>query len=180
MTTFENVIHAWIVEGSGLPGNKVIWWGQNSAAPSDTFISISITNVVSSGTPREFERPTLTGFETVRAGEEIYTVELQCFGGPSIGQSSPTSILRSVSRTKSQAIRELFETSNVVLNSVSAVRYVGAEINSTVFESRAVMTAEFWTQYESATFVDTIDNVQLASPTESLIAHLPLGDLELL
>jgi hypothetical protein len=43
--TVERALQAWVVGGSGLPGNQVVWAGQNAARPDDPWISLNVTYI---------------------------------------------------------------------------------------------------------------------------------------
>lgn len=170
--TIETAIRSWVIAGSGLDPSKVFFAGQGSTRPLAPFITIQVVDVKPLG--RDWtdtdDNPTPTpGNEiitTVR-GERECTLQLQCFGtsgGPgsqAFGASSCRALIERVftaCNLPSNAVA--LDDAGVGIGYFNTVQAMGAIINSTTWEPRAVGTMMFYLaseMSETGTYIETVE-----------------------
>lgn len=141
----SNAIHSWIVSGSGLSADKVIWKDQTGPRPSTPFVMMSIESIRNPGLDwRDAER-----LDNPDSGEEIrYSVRgmrvarltLECFG-EATGDTNPVSVLdATLSASALPSIRNALRTAKIGIGTIEPVRSLTGLINSVMREPRAMVT----------------------------------------
>ena len=175
--TLQSVIQQWVVTGSGLAGNQVIWGGQNSPRPTGTFIELRLTMSQMQGIDwhdNEFLSNTFTQYTR---GPRKATVTMQCFdgvpgSGNTIGNRTPVSILTDViAWAGSQSVLDAL---NVVcgLGSISSVTSLDGVIDQARYEQRALCTVEIHLASEIsevAGYIDTVNTEVVGSDGVSTV-----------
>lgn len=164
-TQIEDAIVAWIVAGSGLSTNNVLWEAQNAPKPDadentdGTWISVQVTALDAVGIDWrdyvEADDPQ-PGEELVSEakGTRLCDVRLQCYVDPR--HRRPTAGIQILDNVR------LADTLGdyVGLASFSAVSFVGFQRTKTIFEPRTVMTGQFFLLRGvtgTATYVEFVD-----------------------
>ena len=142
----EKAIQNWIVIGSGLPPDKVIWAQQDGPRPLSPYIALRPEALASSGIDwvDVVDSPTPTpGAEIEYHVRGPRTVELffQCHGDKATGNQSPVVILERV-RTSHRlpSIRKTLIDSFIGVSESTPISYLGSTINNANFEPRATMS----------------------------------------
>lgn len=172
-TQTENAIHAWVVAGSELAADHVIWWGHRGPVPSGTYISMRII---------EIGRVSSDCMVTESAGAEIVhrvagprqpTLELTCFAGTPLGSGSTTHILeRVITAIKLPSVRALLRAGNVGIGPRGRVRELGG-IRSTMFDPRAIVEIGLHTTFEVSETGFAIERVEVVQETAGVVTWVP-------
>ncbi len=163
--TIEEAIHDWIITGSGLTENQVIWSQQSSPRPVGQYISITIMSVASVGMDwnEVIDNPDPEEGEEIKIlarGTREAALTLQCYGGSGIGANSPRARLEGIVSSASLASRrdELGDAGVGILFKgpvQTLTGLVGAGLESrAIVEFRLALASEI---SETATYVESAE-----------------------
>lgn len=172
----EKAIQNWVVIGSGLAADKVIWSQQDGPRPASPYIALRPASLAATGIDWvdvvDSEAPTPGNeIEYHVRGPRIVELWMQCHGVVATGDQSPVAILESV-RTSHRlpSVRKPLKDAKIGVADSTPVSYLGSTINNANFEPRAVMSvtlhlasdvSEPGTVIESAEITgDVFDTVQ--------------------
>ena len=147
IATVENAIQAWIVAGSGLAADKVLWSGQGKGRPGEQWISLKFLALPSEGqdwTDVEDAPEPQDGAEIEHRarGQRVATLSIQCYAGNAVGAVSPMMRLERVKLARSlPTAMDAFRAGGVGIRSMSGPTDVSAPRTPGTFEPRAVMSA---------------------------------------
>lgn len=171
-TQIEDAIRTWIKNGSGLPDESVIWAQYGGPRPTDPWISINTTSLDQVGVDFSKRRtnPASNGHDgqelvTTTRGIRRGTLSIQCFAvSPSDGQSAISILTDVVAAAYIPSVRRALDAAGVGLSDFSPVRSIGAVINQTTFEPRAVVDVTFYATSAVDEFTTYIEHVEI-TPT---------------
>lgn len=151
ITTVKNAIRAWVISGSGLAANRVIWT-LGARAPAGTYIHMRIrVGTVGADWVDTDPNPTPTSgndaTNKVRGGR-IMTLTLTCFSADDVsaGTRSPEEILNDVLTAATlPSVSVAINAAKIGLLSFGEVTPVDLTIDSVYFEPRAFVTVRFHT-----------------------------------
>lgn len=176
-STIESAIHAWVVAGSGLAGERVVFSGQNHPRPAKPFVTIRLDLSGPIGVPWLAVSNTAgspAGQEITRTSGSMKTlgVSMQAFSDSAAGAASPQAILGAVANAAGLAsVRDALNTANVGVNSIGSVQRIDGVINSTRFEPRATMQVTCSVPAEvseTGTYIETVEVTnEIADPDET-------------
>lgn len=138
----ENAIHAWVVAGSGLAEDHVIWTGQSGVLPDSEFIEMSIIELRGVGHDwkvKDDAPDAVDGAEVrVRArGMRVAQLQLQCFGDAGTGNAPLQTLGDVVSALELHY--ESLNTAGAGIGDVTPVRPISAG-KTGLFEPRFICT----------------------------------------
>ncbi len=140
----EDVLHLWVVNGSGLDSDKVIWARQEGPRPTDTWISLSVisdSQVGQNYSGLREDTPAL--IEEVVFSNTLTMLSIQCFNGEATGERTPEQILADVRLSYGlPSLRIPFSDVKAAITEFTPIVTVGNTISHSRFERRAVMTAK--------------------------------------
>lgn len=140
---WQAAVHAWVVAGSGLAADRVIWSGQNGPRPAAPWISLSITQVDAPKVDWRDVRPAASpsaGRELTAStrGVRAASLSIQAFSPAGVGLLAPTSLLEAVRLAATlPSVREALGGAGVGVADLGSVRDVGGVLGGSVFEPRA-------------------------------------------
>lgn len=164
----ENAIRAWVVTGSGLPADKVIWANQDGDRPEDPFITIALSGLHGRGmdtveSSTDLNRP---------AGEEIrlnvkglreMTASVQAFTDATTGNSGARALLMKVQAAlRLPSIRD-------ALGALSLSPFDPGDVQvfpivfPTGFEGRGTLAVRFYVMQTVDEFTGYISSVELTN-----------------
>lgn len=157
----ELLIHQWIVAGSELASDKVIWARQNGPRPTETWISLRVLSDQSVG--QNFAGlvdESGTTYETVHENSAI-SLSIQCYSGDATGIETPEKILARVRQHYYfPSLREQFRAARIAVGTFEAIQTVGTQHETSIFEPRAVMTIQLLSsdtlQQETTEWVESV------------------------
>lgn len=160
----ENAIHAWIVAGSGLDADHVIWSAEATGGgpmPSGTYVEMRLlaTDTVSEDwVISRNESETIVNH--VR-GTRHPTLELTCFAGGRYGANRAQSILtRVLAALRLPRVAALLRSSEVGIGDRGKVRVLEGR-RSTMFDPRAVVEVELHTCIDITDIGSAIERVEM-------------------
>lgn len=143
--TVEDALHNWVVVGSGLDTQHVIWSRQSAPRPTPPYIAMSIANISQVGQDWIKVEDNVGG----EAGEEVIhkargqrkiSLSLQCFGGESSGDASSYSVLELVrSKSRLPTIRDSLRNAGVGILSIGQITSLDGIVGVVKFEPRATL-----------------------------------------
>lgn len=174
----EDAIHAWVVNGSGLAADRVVWAGQNQPERAVPFITIRVSSIRRRGndwTNVEDAASPAPGAELQKVirGPRIIGLTIQCFAASPIGAAGALAILENVAiAVQRPVVSEVLDAARVGIGNISDVEALDGVIGSTLFEPRAIMTVSLHTVSEldagTLTYIETVDvENQTTTPSET-------------
>lgn len=170
--TIENALHAWVVAGSGLPAEKVIWAQQDAPRPAPPFIAMRLRN------PQRIGQDWLDVVDAgVTPGQEIQiksrgtrtmTLSLQAFSAASTGINAAVMQLDAVrSVSNLPTVRDALNTAGLGLGPFEGVQSLDGVLSESVFEPRATMGALLFLSSEVSEFATYIETAEITNEIES-------------
>jgi hypothetical protein len=165
--TVENAIYAWVVAGSGLPGEQVIWDNPNQPRPTAPYIAMRITGYqpigqdwVNLGDAPADPQP-LADITVIARGQRQFTIALRCFAVALTGDNSAGSILsRVLSAMSLPSIREALNAAGLGLSIINPIQIIDGVLGSSTFEPRASVDIRVFVTYEATelgTYIEHAD-----------------------
>lgn len=146
----EKGIQGWIVRGSGLAGDHVLWSDQIVNRPKDQHIEIKLMGIVRNGLDGyvtiDNPNPTPGNDGLLRTtGTRTISLTVTCWGGPPTGINQPVAVLCGViAQATKESQYELWSALGIALydfDSVTAIR--GRVIDSQRIEPAASFVVQF-------------------------------------
>lgn len=135
----EDAIQAWVVAGSGLAANRVIWKDQSGPAINGTYIALKLRDI---GRPAEdWTVLTKTGNAVTHAvvGPRTATLEITCFYAPPLGALQGILILDRVIAAKGlPSVQAVLRAGNVGIGRTGRARSIDG-VRSELFDPRATV-----------------------------------------
>jgi hypothetical protein len=160
----EDTIHAWVVAGSGLDADHVIWSAEASGGgpvPAGTYISMRL---LATGTVSEdWVIARIEGGNIVShvRGTRHPTLELTCFSGGRYGSGRAQMVLtRVLAALRLPTIAAALRAGNVGIGDRGKVRMVEGR-RSTMFDPRAVVEIALHTQIDVSELGQSIETVEI-------------------
>ena len=170
-------VHAWLVAGSGLAADHVIWSDQGAARRTGTWISVLLLSFVPQGQDwlavEEAETPVPGANITQLArGMREVTLSIQCFAGDAVGTASPMGVLSQlIARSRLPSVRALLADASIGLAELGPVTSRGGLINTSKLEPRAVMTVRLFCGSEVSESGASVEHIDIAGV-------MPVGGVE--
>lgn len=156
--TVRDAIQAWIVTGSGLAGDHVVWAGQRDAdgnlmpRPSGMYILLHLTvfdwRATSDAKVYTFDAGSNTLTQHLR-GPRVALLNATCYQGtPAGGTGQPSTtapmavINDALTATGLDPVFDVLVAAGVGVGKVSAINVQGGAINNVKFEERAIATVQ--------------------------------------
>lgn len=159
--TIRDAIQSWIVVGSGLSGDHVVWSGQRDTdgnpmpRPVGMFIELRLTMIKWAGFSDArwyaYDQPSNT-FTQHTSGPRVAMLTATCFqGAPSGGASIPTNIApahpavvlnEAMAATGRDDISMALVAAGIGVGSIESLDITPAIINTTLLEQRAIVTVQ--------------------------------------
>ncbi len=166
VTAFENAIYDWVVAGSGLAADRVIWSGRGPA-PAGTYISMRLLNIGS--VSQDWLVPVNVSGSIVYhiRGTRNPTLELTCIYADRTGDQRPEMILDRVRTAKAlPSVAATLKAGGVGVGKWGPVRVVPG-VRSQLFDPRAIVEIDLHSTIDIADPVagSAIEHVQVQTET---------------
>jgi hypothetical protein len=153
----EDAIHAWVVAGSGLAPEQVIWSDLGPAPPGRY---ISMRWLGSARVSQDWMRTTPDGTHQVR-GTRIQTLELSCNAGAFTGEFRADLVLeRVIAARRLPTVSERLARADVGVGSVGRIRSTPG-VRSAMLDPRSVVEVEIHVSIAISEPGSTIETVQI-------------------
>lgn len=142
VTTAEDAIQAWVVTGSGLASDHVIWTGDGPSGPqpAGAYISMRITDDDTASDDWMTPRRNGSAIEYRVRSHHMATIELTCNAGASYGSGRAGMILRRVIAASSfPSVIEAMKVGGVGIGPVSKIRLIPG-VRSGLLAPKAMVT----------------------------------------
>lgn len=168
MAGVENALQTWIAGGAGLPGSSVVWAQQGKGRPSDPWITLNTISLEIVGV--DFTKPSANPASNGHDGQELILttygtrrgmLSVQCFAEDPSGRSAMAILMDVVGAAYQPDVRALLNKNRVGLSWFRPVRSVGAAINRTQFEPRAVFEVVFFATSIAVATTTYIERVKI-------------------
>lgn len=145
--TLQRAVQAWVVEGSGLPGARVIWTDQKGIQPAKPYITLAWIGEAGVGSDEQITRNASSPqagaeIENVVRGNRVETLSVQVYltSGDAQGARAGIAILGDVrSQRFVEETAEALREAGVGVANMAGIRTVGITVDSVDIEPRAVM-----------------------------------------
>lgn len=164
----ENALHAWVVAGSQLPPERVVWAQQGGPVPESPWVSMRCSVLRTLGldwvdyTPAATPVPGGEATAHVR-GPRVATLELQCYGDATAAGVAPQAVLdRVVASARLPSVSATLRAAGVSVASSEPTQFLGQVADSARFEPRAVARVQLHLASEitePATVIETVQTV---------------------
>lgn len=172
---FEDAIYRWVVAGSGLSADHVIWAPEATGGgptPPGTYISMRLlsTNRVSSDWMKF--TPAAGGFATHVRGTRHPTLELTCFAGARDGAGRTQQLLeRVITVIKLPSVQAILRDGNVGIGKRGPVRVIPG-MRDKMFDPRSIVEVGLHTEIDvseqpSGRFGSSIEHTHVTMPDAS-------------
>ncbi len=145
-TTVQNALHAWIVAGSGLDSDHVIWTGQNGPRPDEMFCELRLTLLPRLGRDWIDHAVESGNYVSRLRGPRRAIFTVQCFQGtssPAVGETSCLAVLDdAMSAFALESITAALVVAGVGVSSIEAAQVTDQTLNTARNEQRAFVTAQ--------------------------------------
>lgn len=161
----ENVLRAWVLQGSGLAAGQVYFAHQNGKVPAGTCIAIAL------GDPRvvgqdsaisitDLSRTAGTEIEFRTAGVREFPVMLQAFTSETAGNSTARAVLSRVQAALAlPTVRDALNAAGISVFDAGMVKVLNA-VDTARFEGRAVLDVRCYANESVSEFTGYIASVE--------------------
>ncbi len=165
----ENAIAVWVLAGSGLPPDRVIWSRQNRARLPSTkpYFELRITRTEKPGvdwrTHKDATVPTPgREIEYVIRGARVATLSMTCYASDGIGDASPDEIVDNVQMSVLDPdVAAGLQLAGVGVGRFDPIQFIEGVVNSTIIEPRATLTVSLHLAREKSAFGTYIETYEL-------------------
>jgi hypothetical protein len=162
-------IRSWVVTGSALSGDHVIWVGQQHRVPDGAYITLRLSTI----DPLGHDESSITEAAGVLTehltGHRDAKLTITCFSG--IDEHDATRAVLTLDSVRTAArlmtVANVLQAANVGVNHIADVRAIGATINNTQFDSRAELVVHLNLVSE---LTGAADAIQTVGPITSTIS----------
>lgn len=145
-TDVENAIHSWVVAGSGLAANQVIWSQQEGPRPAGAFVSLRVSSLRAVGQ----DWNDVVDISNPEPGAEIelrtrgvreLALSIQCFAGAGIGATSALAVIGGiVDAAGTLSRRDALNAAGIGVLSLGPATSIDGILGAS-FEPRAILEA---------------------------------------
>jgi len=170
-SSVENAIHAWVVAGSGLPADKVIWSLQTGPLLELPYITMRCAVVSTSGLDwidLEFAaNPTPENeVDYIVRGSRRALLELQCYADATdvTGMAAQSILGNVIASARLPSIRSALNTAKIGVSVAEPIQFLGQVADSVGFEPRAITRIPMHLVNEiseTGTFIETVQIVPI-------------------
>lgn len=163
-TAMEDAVHAWIVSGSGLAADHVIW-SDRGPLPSGPYISMRLLSIES--VSRDAIRSATDGDDIVHSlsGPRQATLELTAFSAAAVGPEQGVVILDRVFAARElPSVSLLLRAANLGVGRRGRTRLFSGT-RSGMFDPRAIVEIQLHTTSEISEVGSAIERVRLTTTT---------------
>ena len=150
-TAIEDALHAWVVDSTGYPANRVLWRDQNANAKVADRITLHISGPIVLGTDERVSATDLlepAGQEITLSvrGDREWSLQVECFTGQVTTSSDAKSILSTL-QTVGQLPSKLalLDAQGITLFDLGNVQYT-PDINEVGYQGRALVLMRLYSR----------------------------------
>lgn len=168
ITAIEDAIHAWVVAGSGLDAQHVIWTGDGPSGPMPAGTYISMRLLREETASQDWLVPQRDGDMVVAhvRGTRYPTLELTCSAGASYGALRASSILsRVLAAIRLPSVSAGLRAGSVGVGVRGPIRTVPG-VRSMMFDPRAIVEIGLHTMIDISEVASEIRTVQVQTQTD--------------
>jgi hypothetical protein len=134
----RGAIRQWIISGSGLSGDHVIWTGQQHRIPDSMYIALRLAEI----DPLGHDVISVDGSTTLiehAIGHREAQLTITCYSAIDETDSTRAVLVLDAVRSAARlsAVADVLQAANVGINVLTPARAIGAGVTSTKFDSRA-------------------------------------------
>ncbi len=162
VTSLEDTVHTWVVAGSQLAADHVIWGGRGPA-PAGPYIELALHDV--QRVANDWIDPRLESGQVmyhVRGVRQV-TLELTCIAADRYGEARPQAILDRVLTVELPSVAAVLRRAGVGIGARGPVRAIPG-VRSGLFDPRAIAEVELYVASDLAERGSAIKRVSIATP----------------
>jgi hypothetical protein len=177
-TAVEDAVRAWVLTGSGLDNEHVIWADQDGPRPGLPFVTIKIGDLSPVG-PADLVPDTdlarAAGQEIRRTVTQLFefTASVQAFTTPTTGTAAARSLLARVhTAVRLPTVNDALNLAGIAPFDVGKVQNLSAVLGQG-FEGRASLEVRFYAQESLAENLGYITSIEIENTSASTIFTVP-------